>query len=465
MRLMSEQNTDDRLPRTFSTQGLAAMMCGLGLAAFEMRYQFMLMRLGLGGRIVVMLLAASLSIWGLKEVIAGLFPSLGHHGLARHRFNWPMSGRIYAVIMMVLFIGSMLGRSNTLLMIFCMLAAAFVLNGWMSFTMLRYIDVDRSLPPRVMAGEPSSVELTLRNRKSWLSIWVMTVHDQIRHHADHLVADVLFLRVGPSSERSGHYRMLLNERGRYLFGPMQVNTRFPLGLVERGLNLAKTDTILVYPRVGRLTPGWRNQLPSATELMQQAVSRGGPFNDEFHKLREYRVGDDLRAVHWRTTARRNELMIREFQESRDRQLLFLLDGYHRGSPTHDERNAMELALSFATTVCIDHLHNSRESPLAFAAVGEQQIAWESRQPVESLLDSLAVFEPSMDADPKALLAAAMDFNVGATRTILVTPRPVSIGKTLAEMSTRDELGRRGFLQGVQIVSMTEADLGRFIMFE
>ncbi len=284
--------------RNIAWHGLASMLLGLALIALELRYSLLLTSSGSFGRAAMLILGTILSVFGLKELIAGWWPGLRSRRsaqLIRHRFMLPVEGQVYAVIMTVLFAGSLLGRSNMLLLVFSMMAGPFVLNGGIVYSMLNRLVVRRSLPQRVMAGEPFSVEIALRNPKRWLSVWLMAVRDQVDNGRERLHPEVLFMRVPRRSERAGRYQLRLSQRGRYQFGPVQVNSRFPLGLVERGLVLAEAGQVLVYPRIGRLSTGWRRKLVNATELVTQSRSHVGAFDDDFHRIREYRPGDDPRA--------------------------------------------------------------------------------------------------------------------------------------------------------------------------
>ena len=93
--------------------------------------------------------------------------------------------------MIVLFVGALLGRSNPLLLVFALMAGPFVANAWVSFVLLKRLTVRRYLPERVMAGEPTSVELALTNQKTRLSAWVMMLRDQITSPEERLPAEVL----------------------------------------------------------------------------------------------------------------------------------------------------------------------------------------------------------------------------------------------------------------------------------
>jgi uncharacterized protein (DUF58 family) len=401
------------------------MLIGLALIAAELRYLLMLDRFGVGGRILLFAVGGWLSVWGLKEVIAGLWPSLGGlHSRRRHRFKMPLEGYVYVVIMIVLFVGSLLGQSNPLMLVFSLLAGPFIVNGGITFRMLRGLSVERTVPGRVMAGEPFSVEIGLRNPKRWASAWLMGVRDRVDNGREYLNPEILFARVGGRSRETGRYQLRLTERGRYSFGPIQVNSRFPLGLVERGLVLAATGEVLVYPRIGRLAAGWQRRMQSATQLATDAQIRVGSFNDDFHRIREYRSGDEPRSIHWRTTARRSELMVREFRESRDRDLIVLLDAWQPENATPEAVARVEYAISFAATVLFTQMQRGRGGDLFLAAAGAGFREWGgSVDPVDRdrLLDLLALLQASSKANLDALVQSARREQSPQSRTLLITP--------------------------------------------
>jgi uncharacterized protein (DUF58 family) len=452
-----------KLPRSFSTAGLVAMLIGLGLVAFELRYSLLLYRLGMLGRIVLFVCGTGFSVWGLKELIANWWPQLGRRGFGRHRSGLSAEGWIYVGIMIVLFAGALFGRSNPLLLVFAMMAGPFVVNGWVSFVLLKRLSVERKVPRRVMAGESTSVEIVLRNGKRWISAWVITLRDQITGGSEPLTAQVLVTRVAPRTRRSAHYRLRLMDRGEYEIGPMSVSTRFPLGLVERGLSLPRTDRILVYPRIGRLTSQWSERLQNASDLVPQMTPRSGPFDDEYHKLREYRVGDDPRAIHWKTTARRNELMVREFRESRDRQLAVLIDPWLPARATDADRELAELAISFGATIAIQHLRNSREAHLMVTALGLPGVNWKSGGgDLDALLDGLARLQPSTRSAFSGFTVSQGMARRRPTRAFLISTRARAAHEWLrqGEISAAD--GGEALLESIRIIAADSEQLAAIV---
>jgi uncharacterized protein (DUF58 family) len=327
--------------------------------------------------------------------------------------------------MAVMFVGSLFGRSNMLMVLFAMMAGPWILNGWITFSMLKRTRVARSAPRRAMAGELVSVRVELSNRKRWLSAWLMTARDQIANQRERLNARVLFARVPPRDRRAGYYQMRLMQRGRYSFGPMELSTRFPLGLVERGLLFETCDEILVHPRIGQLSPRWKRDHLFADELAQQRSSRPGTFDDEFHTLREYRWGDNPRAIHWRTSARRSEVMVREFHQSRDSRLAVFLDLWLPKTPAAADLDRVELAVSFCATVCVDHFRGSRDSSLYLAASGKEFVRWEGHSgggSLDSLLDMLAVLDAGFSQQSTSLIDDLDAQRAPNIQTILITTR-------------------------------------------
>ncbi len=394
----------------------------------------MLRRLGLTVHIITLGAAGYFVVWGLKEVVAAAWPRMRRRSLGRYRFRLPAEGRVFLIMISVLFIGSLLGRSNSLLLVFCCLTGPFVVNGFLIFAMLQRLTITRDAPVRMMAGECVAIEVQLANRKRILPTWMMSVRDRAETVSEVIEPEVLFVHVPRGGRQVSAYQLSIAVRGRALLGPIEVHSRFPLGIVDRGLQFDLPAQILVYPRIGRLTQSWR-RMTETTHTSSQSTRQSSHAADTFHTMREYHSGDDPRTIHWRTSARRNELMVREFRDQRDTPVVLLLDGW-RAPQSRERDEQMELAISFAATVCVHQLHASRDAPVALAAAGRNWLEWNEisqRQPVEDLLDGLALLETSPQADWKRLVEFAMRMADRRHTTLLLTPRPEVIQKELGEL--------------------------------
>lgn len=342
--------------------------------------------------------------------------------------SWPLRnitlpGIAYVVIMVAFMAGALIGRSNMLMLIFALMAGPFIINGGVALRQLTMITVRRKLPERAIAGDTVDISLTVENGKRLMSTAIVDVIDRIAGNGEELQTGVLFARIPARSSRSGTYQFRPMQRGRYRFGPTIVSSRYPLGLVERGIRFACPDELLVYPRLGRLTSQWERDTTIATELVETENARFGVYEDEFHRLREHRWGDNPRAIHWRTSARRNEMMVREYQQSRDRDLVVLLDLWTPTKPGDDFLERVELAISFAATICVEHMRFARESQVTVVAGGKKTQQWQGQAGAaafDSLLSMLALLNPGSSLSPAELLAKAGAAHSPATRFILIS---------------------------------------------
>ena len=85
------------------------------------------------------------------------------------------------------------------------------------------------------------------------------------------------------------------------------------------------DEVIVHPKIGRLLPAWKRRERELAESISRANARLGLFDDEFHGIREYRSGDNPRAIHWRSSARHGHFMVKEHEQHREADLIVLLD--------------------------------------------------------------------------------------------------------------------------------------------
>jgi uncharacterized protein (DUF58 family) len=263
----------------------------------------------------------------------------------------------------------------------------------------------------------------------------MTVRDHVEIHDEILKPEVLFVHVPRKGSQQGAYRLSIASRGSVRFGPAALISRFPLGIVERGLQTDLPGQLLVHPRIGRLAANWLKVFESTHDATHSA-SHVAQAAETFHRLREYQSGDDPRTIHWRTSARRNELMVREFRDDRDAPLVLLVDAWMPAGASERDSELVELGLSFAATVCVQQLRSMRDAPVIFAAAGAGWVEWNSNRqgaPIEPLLDGLALLEPSPAADWRRLIGfcvRAADFR---QTILLVTSREDAIRGEIASL--------------------------------
>lgn len=193
--------------------------------------------------------------------------------------------------------------------------------------------VRRAEPDRVARGEPATMTVTVHNRGRLRSANLVA---EDRCGAVPVAVPVLRLR--PGRDTTVRYDVPTTRRGVVPVGPLRVIRRDPLGLVSLSRPYGETVPVWVHPRVHPLSvvpTGAGRSLDGQVD----AVPHG---SITFDSLREYVVGDELRRVHWRTSARVGELMVRENVDTSLPRLVVLLDNR---AVAHPQRSA-GLAESF-----------------------------------------------------------------------------------------------------------------------
>lgn len=407
------------------TQLLAAFACFL--ASFVLPNTFPEFQ-GMSSSLLVVLGCIMLGLGILNLLFGQAFGRVLSRAGKRSRVVVPREGVGFLAIMLTLAVGALMGHRNMPLLVFGMMAGPFVLNGAIVYRMLQGITIVRRAPDRAVVGEFVAVEIEVVNSKKIMASHMLEVRDRItgqrlksRRRDDEGM--ITFVRVPGLESRVGRYQLKFSARGRYQLGPVRVSSRFPMGIGERGQLFPTTDELLVRPNLGQLLPAWSRQQKELSESSDHRQSRPGLFDDEFHRIREYRAGDNPRSIHWRSTARRGELMIREHHQNRHSDSLVMLDLPEISSWTKEES---EMAISLAATICAEQTRSSSGSRYVMAIASKQPTVIVSRSPAgfrEESLDALAVCERSSRASLADIIAAVVSgHGLSDERMILITPR-------------------------------------------
>jgi len=234
-------------------------------------------------------------------------------------------------------------RVAVFLMILPVIATAIVFRTRYRLSCTRGLE-----PSQVPVGQQVRVALRLEN-VSLLPTGVMLMEDTLPYTLGGRPRFVLD-RIGPRDVRTVHYPVRADIRGRYVIGPLSVRLTDPFGMVEMIRFFCDRDTLTVTPAV--------HPLPTVT-LGGEWIGGGGirarsvsTHGDDDAAIRDYRNGDDLRKVHWRSTARTGELMVRREEQPRQSRAAVALDtrsAAHRGG---GPGSSFEWAVNAAASVAV-----------------------------------------------------------------------------------------------------------------
>ncbi|KUN86554.1 hypothetical protein AQJ66_11000 [Streptomyces bungoensis] len=209
----------------------------------------------------------------------------------------------------------------------------------------------RLSPARVPAAGEARVHLRVDN-VSRLPTGLLMLQDRVPYVLGPRPRFVLD-RVEPGGHREVSYRVRSDLRGRYPLGPLQLRLSDPFGMCELTRSFSAHDTLTVIPRVQPLAPvRFSGEAKGYGVGRQRATALAG---EDDVIPRGYRYGDDLRRVHWRSTARYGELMVRREEQPRRSRCTVLLDtravGYEGAGPD----SAFEWAVSGAASALVHML--------------------------------------------------------------------------------------------------------------
>ncbi|MFJ8161333.1 DUF58 domain-containing protein [Streptomyces sp. NPDC096136] len=255
----------------------------------------------------------------------------------------------------------------------------------------------RLSPPRVPAGGEARVQLRLEN-VSRMPTGLLMLQDRVPYVLGPRPRFVLD-RVEPGGRREVSYRVRSDLRGRYPLGPLQLRLTDPFGMVELTRSFSAYDTLTVVPRTQPL-PAVRmtGEAGGHGDGNRRSLALAG---DDDVIPRTYRRGDDLRRVHWRSTARYGELMVRREEQPQRSKATVLLDTRHLAHEGAGPDSAFEWAVSAAASTLLHVLEQGFAARLltdtgdsvpgagAFAG-GTSGAGPESAEAAGLMMDTLAV---------------------------------------------------------------------------
>jgi uncharacterized protein (DUF58 family) len=265
------------------------------------------------------------------------------------------------------------------------------------------------------------------------------------------VARFAAARTAPGQPLIARYEVLCRARGVYPVGPAEASVADPFALTERRSQAGEADRLTVYPRVEALEgfPAVRGHDPAVQSTRPTYAPIGG---EDFFTLREYQTGDDLRKVHWPSTAKRDELMIKQLEVPWQARALVLLDTRASRFPSED---SFEHSVRGAASV-IAHLYQGGFAPELWA--GERAPGLRSGSRYQQAMELLATVHPAHDLDLRSAVSRLRRSGVGGGALVVVTGHPdegvLAAYRVLAKDFTR-----------TAVLAVTEEPIETMVMFQ
>lgn len=375
-------------------------------------------------------------------------------------------GWLYLVILAFISVGAVLRNVNLLILMSGMMIAPLIISWRLGVMRARTLRAKRCLPFRVHAKAVAGVQWLCFNRSA-VSAWGIELTDSLvvdespSHASNSIRSDeeldsASFARrvfrslkeaassartptpahnvhlslaaVGGNQQEVITSRIYFARRGVYRFGPAQLITRFPFGLVATTIEINKIEQLYVAPQIGKLTPAWDRRVRSILAGADALLKRRGLAGDDFYALRRWRSGDSRKLIHWRTSAKYGYPIVKQFEEPDNRDFAMLLDLYAPAwddSDTSPESQACETCLSFAATVILN-IGLAVKGRVALAICGSETTQIQSRSQqelIEPAMRELAVARGTPQPELVLSLLRLADSVSPRTPLIVASSRP------------------------------------------
>ncbi|WP_447978827.1 DUF58 domain-containing protein [Candidatus Nitrospira bockiana] len=320
--------------------------------------------------------------------------------------------------------------TNLLYLLFALMLSLIIMSGVLSEQCFNRVTVDRRLPPCLYAQQPASASFVIRNRQSRFPVFSLRVADVAGE--TFIDRGVHIRHLAPGGTAVHYYPLLVNRRGRFHLEAVALMTRFPFGLFDKTAILPVRADLLVYPRLKPLPPLLLDDLETLGQ--EEALPRRGK-GTTLYNLRLYQPGDDSRSIHWKTTARKAQLILRETEaEDQRRVTLALPTRLSRSEPGSTDR--FEDAVSLTASLCVFFIERLYEVRLLLGAeevpygMGEVQL--------HRLLLGLADCRPDPADRPLSTALRTFTEQAGASEiTVMVLswpdPEAMEIGQGVTRM--------------------------------
>lgn len=295
-----------------------------------------------------------------------------------------LTKRNILVLLTVLFFLIAWNRAiNLLYGMFALLAAILIFAHLLPRYSLRGVIASRLLPASAFEGDLIDITVDVRNN-GLTSRSMIEVVDTFPAGEPGSQNPMTFIaRLARRKNRRYSFKLACHKRGEYRVGPLAIASSYPLGISTAKKEMKSSEvTLLVYPEVFAIA-GLPLMSGSAAPMSGvEAASKAGG-SEEFFGTREYRQGDSLRHIHWPSTARHSQLIVKEFEIRASVEVTIVIDLLKNSDIGNGKETTLEYAVKIAASTAkysLDRGHTvqficfGKKEHIIPAARGHSQLA-------------------------------------------------------------------------------------------
>jgi uncharacterized protein (DUF58 family) len=291
----------------------------------------------------------------------------------RLRLVWTREFAVWFGVVVLVGVVGWLKSINLLSLLAYLMVGVFLVNALLAWRMVRKVSADRTPPPPLFAGEPVILVGSVTNAS------VTRAVVSVRETTGPAPRSWFLPAVPPGATLPFTGPVEFARRGRYPLPPLEAVSGYPFGIVQVRRPLFDAGEVWVLPPLGFVDllefRRWLVRSAALEESSQRVLRRAVPTDGDVRGVRPYRTGDSPRDVHWRTSARRDQLMVREYDRSPPLDLTVVVDPWVPSVPTDRlSLGKLEWALSLAVSVAWAWVHGELPGDLTLLVGGPEWTA-------------------------------------------------------------------------------------------
>ncbi len=293
--------------------------------------------------------------------------------------NWARTsptkeGIIFILLSFIVGFSAINTNNNLLYLIFGIMISLVVVSGIISMINLSRIDIKVVTIPDIYALTPSSLVMRLKNEKTLVPSFSLTVQ------LEEAKSFLLFLP--PDSERDINIKCFFKKRGWNHLPEMSLVTKFPFGFFKKWIKIDLDESrVLVYPKINEIVI---NEDTNTDHYTGDASLVKTGQSEELKSIRSYNPGDTKKSIDWKSTAKVNKLMVKEYSttDSKNARIVFDPD-------TENSRN-LEHYISDKASLLVEYIRKGFSVDFIFGKK-EYRSVYGSGQ-TRRILGMLALYE-------------------------------------------------------------------------